>query len=147
MTNHMNISHFNHLVQAAKQQDQPQRLLLVFANSELPEDCSAEQQAQFLAGSGGALAAVMCVDKSPAEIVNFATMKQEAAQFDMPWSLVFASSMPDFDLQEPYSKDVEAALQRMVESIKQGNLANMIAFDLNGDAIALTQTNKFADAP
>jgi len=144
MTKLMNISHFDHLVQAAKQQEQPQRLLLVFAHSELPEDCSAEQEAQFLAGSGGALVPLMCVDKSPGEIADFATMKQEAAQFAMRWSLVFASSMPDFDM--PHSQDVEAALQRMVALIKQGDLSNMIAFDQQGDAIALTSTNEFADA-
>lgn len=140
----MKISHFDHLVQAAKQQDQPQRLLLVFAHSELPENSSAEQQSQFLAGSGGVLIPLMCVDKSPEEIADFATMKQEAAQFDMVWRLVFASSMTD--LGQTHSKAVDLALQRMVGLIKQGTLSNMIAFDQRGDAIALMPTSDLAEA-
>jgi hypothetical protein len=142
----MTLSHFDHLVLAARQQDQPQRLLLVFVSTELPDDASAQQQAQFLAGFGGALVPVMCVDKTPVEITDFLAMRQEAAQFGMPWSLVFASSLAGFAQQEPNSEAVETALQRMVESIKLGNLTNMIAFDTNGDALDLSAANPLTDA-
>ena len=40
----MTISNFNDLLTAARQQSQPQRLLLVFAKAELPADSTPEQR-------------------------------------------------------------------------------------------------------
>ena len=133
----MNIVSFDDLLQAARQQPQAQRLLLVFAGAELPEDCSAEQRAQFDAGAGGALVPLMCVDKSPDELVGFSALKQESEQFECRWQVVFASSLSGTDRSMPTSKATETALQTMVESIKLGQLANMIAFDAQGQALSL----------
>jgi len=43
----MTISNFNALLAAARQQSQPQRLLLVFAKAELPADSTPEQRSRF----------------------------------------------------------------------------------------------------
>ncbi len=61
----MTISSFDDLLQAARAQPEPQRLLFVFAGVELPDDPTANQRQRFEAGQGGALVPLMCVDKRP----------------------------------------------------------------------------------
>lgn len=51
----MNISSFEDLLGAAREQPEPQRLLFVFADAMLPDDSTSEQRACFDAGQGGAL--------------------------------------------------------------------------------------------
>ncbi|OIP24919.1 MAG: ribonucleotide reductase subunit alpha [Comamonadaceae bacterium CG_4_9_14_0_8_um_filter_60_18] len=133
----MNISHFDDLLHAARAQPMPQRLLLVFASTELPDDCTPQQRADFLAGYGGALLPQMCVDKSPAELNSFEQLKAEAAQFAGDWRMVLASSLTGSVNAAPEEAAIDQALERMVANIKAGQLANMIAFDAQGEAMAL----------
>ena len=104
--------------------------MLVFASAELPADSTPEQVARFEAGQGGALALLMCVDKTPAEIGFFASLAAEAQQFGQLWALVFAAAMVD-------GPDAEAPLQRMVEDIKRGAIDNYLPFNLRGEAVRL----------
>lgn len=134
----MNISNFDDLLQAAAHQPLQQRLLMVFASADLPSDCTAAQRAEFEAGSGGALVPAMCVDKAPDEIESFATLKQEAAQFQKNWQIVFVAALSGVGQAAPHSTDVEQALENMVASIKVGKLMNMIAFDQHGEAVSLS---------
>lgn len=133
----MDISHFDHLLAAARQQPDAQRLLLVFAGATLPAGASAEQQARFEAGESGELAPLMCVDKDPAELVDFAALAAEAAVMGPAWALVFAAALPGHGTRPPSDSQIEAALQRMVESVKAGQLSGMIPFDRQGDAVQL----------
>lgn len=126
----MNISTFDDLLAAARQQPEPQRLLLVFAGAELPEGSTPEQAARFEAGQGGALAPLMCADKTPAEVVSFASLAEEARQFGQPWALVFVAGLPD-------GADVEVPLQRMVEDVKRGALGTYLPFNTQGEAVRL----------
>lgn len=127
----MDISTFDDLLAAARQQPEPQRLLFVFASAELPEDSTPEQAARFEAGQGGALVPLMCVDKTPEEIVSFTALADEARQFGQSWALVFVAGLPD-------GRDVEAPLQRMVEDIKRGTLGSYISFNTGGEAVRLS---------
>lgn len=133
----MTISHFDDLLQAARQQAQPQRLLMVFTCAELPDDCTPEQRRQFEAGGGGALVPAMCADKTPDEIQSFAALKLESGQFQSQWHVVFVAALSGTNNTPPDSSDIEQTLDRMVESIKLGALDNMIAFDTSGSAISL----------
>ncbi len=133
----MEISHFDDLLAAARQQPDAQRLLLVFAGASLPADATAEQRAAFEAGESGELSPLMCVDKDPAELADFATLAAEAAGMGQAWVLVFGSAMSGAGPRPPAASQVEAALQRMVESVKAGQLAGMIPFDRRGDAVQL----------
>jgi hypothetical protein len=65
------ITTFADLLDAARQQSEPQRLLFVFVGASLPEGASAEQRASFEAGESGELAPLMCVDKDPAALGSF----------------------------------------------------------------------------
>ena len=52
----MTLSSFDDLLQAARAQREPQRLLFVFAGVGLPDDATPERRQRFEAGQGGALA-------------------------------------------------------------------------------------------
>lgn len=93
----MDISSFDDLLQAARQQPEPQRLLFVFTAVDLPDDATAAQHARFEAGQGCAPVPLMCVDKTPQELPSFAALVEDARQFTAPghdWAMVFAAAMP-----------------------------------------------------
>lgn len=133
----MDISTFDDLLAAARAQPLPQRLLMVFAAIELPDDATPAERAAFDKGQGGALVPQMCVDKSPDELASFEALKVEAAGFGQPWGMVFAAAMSGKAGQPPSSADAEAPLQRMVEAIRQGRIQNLIPFDPQGRAVLL----------
>lgn len=131
----MDILSFDDLLQAACAQSQPQRLLFVFTGVELPEDSTPVQRERFAAGQGGALVPLMCVDKRPEELSSFAALVQESSQFGHAWGLVFAAALGGRADRAPSSDDAEEPLQRMVESIKQGNIGAFIPFDPQGQPV------------
>lgn len=133
----MNISNFDELLAAARQQGEPQRLLFVFAQSELPEGSTPEQAARYAAGQGGALTPLMCVDKTPDEISSFAALAEESRQFGQEWALVFVSSLSGRDGRAPSSQDADAPLQRMVAAIKAGTLGQFIPFNAQGEPVRM----------
>lgn len=133
----MDISSFDDLLQAARQQAQPQRLLFVFAGADLPEVSTQEQRERFLAGEGGALVPVMCVDKTPEELATFADFVEESRQFGQDWMIVFAAAMSGSGGVAPSSEAAEKPLQQMVESIKAGSLGAFIPFDRQGQPVML----------
>ncbi len=134
----MNISSFDDLLQAARQQTEPQRLLFVFAAADLPEDSTPAQREGFQAGQGGALVPIMYVDKTPDELRSFADLAQESRQFDQEWSIVFAAALSGSGGLAPTSDAAEKPLQRMVDAIKAGTLGTFIPFDRQGQAVRLS---------
>lgn len=133
----MNIETFDELLAAARAQSTPQRLLLVFCAAEIDAEATPEQRAAFEAGHGGALAPLMCVDKSPDEIAGFAALCDEARQAGPGWAIVFAAAVSG-QVGDPLDSAAAAApLQRMVEDVRRGALAGMIAFDARGHAVDL----------
>ncbi len=132
----MTISTFDDLLQAARSQPDPQRLLFVFAGVELPDDASPAQREGFEAGQGGALVPLMCVDKRPDELGSFSALVAESSQFGHDWRIVFAAAMSGSD-RAPTSEDAEKPLERMVESIKRGEHSGFIPFDTQGHAVQI----------
>jgi hypothetical protein len=112
-------------------------LLLVFATAELPDAASHRERTDFAQGLGGALMPAICVDMALAELSSFAALKQEAEQYEQAWRILFASTMSANASQTASNQAVESNLRRMVESIKLGMFANMIAFDTQGHAVAI----------
>lgn len=133
----MNISTFDDLLRAARQQPQPQRLLFVFANAVLPDDSTAAQRAGFAVGQGGALMPVMSVDKTPEELETFAVLEAESRQFGADWAIVFAASLGGREGRAPSSTEADHALQQMIESIKAGAIGSFIPFDRQGQPMLL----------
>ena len=128
----MDISSFDDLLRAAREQPEPQRLLFVFANAVLPDDSTPEQRARFEAGEGGALAPLMSVDKSPAELSTFAALVEESRRFGPEWAVVFVASLPGRAGRAPTSQEAGQSLQRMIESVKTGAFGSFIPFDRQG---------------
>lgn len=147
----MRIQQFSDLLQAARQQPTPQRLLFVFVGVELPEHASPAQAERFAAGEGGVLVPLMCVDRMPEELTSFEALAQEATltmtemaqqaqaqQLPVPtqdWRMVFVAALSG-DQQAPSRDDAVEPLQRMVESIRQGQLDRFIPFDRDGGVLS-----------
>ncbi len=136
-TTDMNITTLDDLLQAARDQPTPQRLLFVFAAAELPDDATAEERERFERGEGGALVPQMCVDKSPDELANFAQLKKEAEGMGPDWHMVFAAALSGTSDKPPGAQETGEALTAMVEAIRQGFLHNCIPFDAQGHAVEL----------
>lgn len=124
---------FDALLAEARAQTTPERLLLVFAGAELPEGASAAERAAFRRGEGGALAPLMCVDKSPAELASFAALCAEAAEAGPPWAILFAASLAG----PAGPAEIESALTRMVEAVRTGALDAFLAFNRAGETVSL----------
>jgi len=131
----MTIASFDDLLHAATQQPEPQRLLFVFTRAELPEDATAEQRERFEAGAGGALAPLMCVDKSPDELASFDALVQESRQAGPAWAIVFVAALAGAAGRAPTGALTDAALQRMVEAVKSGRIEGLLAFDAGGQPV------------
>jgi hypothetical protein len=134
----VNISNFDDLLRAAREQPEPQRLLFVFAHAVLPDDSTPEQRARFEAGEGGALAPLMAVDRTPDDLGTFAALVEESRQFGTDWAVVFVASLPGRAGRPPTSKEADQPLQRMIESIKAGSIGSFIPFDRRGDPVLLS---------
>lgn len=133
----MSLESFDDLLRAAREQPEPQRLLFVFAHAELPDDATPQQRAEFAQGHGGALAPLMCADKTPEELPDFATLVAESEQFGQPWAIVFVAGMPGRGGVVPTSAQAEAPLQKMVDNIKAGSLGSYVPFDRQGRPVTL----------
>jgi hypothetical protein len=132
----MTIASFDDLLRSASQQTEPQRLLFVFTTAELPEGASPEQRARFQVGEGGTLTPLMCVDKSPDEVPSFVALLEESRRAGPRWDIVFVAALSGKAGSSPTSTEAEAALQRMVESIKSGRIGSFIPFDIHGQPVS-----------
>ncbi len=134
----MNISSFDDLLRAAREQPEPQRLLFVFASAELPDDSTPEQRARFQAGQGGALTPVMSVDKNPADLGSFAALVDESRQLGQDWAIVFVAALSGRGGRAPTSAEADRSLQRMIEAIKSGSIGSFVPFDRRGRPVLLS---------
>lgn len=134
----MNIESFDDLLQAARAQAQPQRLLFVFASAGMPDDATPEQRARFEAGEGGTLTPLMCVDKTPEELPSFEVLLTESRNFGQAWDIVFVAALSGTGGQSPTTAQAEEPLQRMVESVKSGRIGNFLPFDARGEPVQFT---------
>lgn len=127
------------LIQEARLQSVPQRLLFVLARAELP-DLPTEAQRQHVAqGEGGVLLPVLCVDKCPTEINGMTELMEESRQTGVEWDIALVAAM-----DHPGSDDViEARLSHLVKAVQSGDIGRMVAFDRNGDAIQLEKTGVY----
>ena len=133
----MKISSYEDLLNAANQQDEPQRLLFVFVGAELPDGHTESQANLYKAQKGGALTPVMCVDKSPDELSNFASLVEESRQTGKSWDVVFVAGMSVKSGSKSNSDEVEQTLKTMVENIQKGKISGYLAFNREGELIQL----------
>jgi len=132
----MNITQFSELLSAARGQAQPQRLLLVFVAAQLPDDATDAERQRFQEGQGGSLQPVLCVDKLPEEIGDFASLLGESVRTGIAWDLLFAAGLSGRGGIAPSADEAEQPLKMMVGAIESGSIGNFLAFDRDGQAVA-----------
>ncbi|MGO1500599.1 MAG: ribonucleotide reductase subunit alpha [Marinobacter sp.] len=131
------ISSYNDLIKATKDEHEPQRLLFVFCRAELPDDASADEEAAFERGEGGALTPVICVDKSPQEVLEFSALVDESRSTGQAWDVVFVAAMSGRGGTAPSSDEAQQPMTMMVESIRLGNVSSYLPLDKSGNAVSL----------
>lgn len=131
----MNISSYADLLQAARQQPEPQRLLFVFTKPELPEGYTEAQSQNFQAGTGGVLAPQMCTDKALDELGDFSDLVEESRQMGQDWKIVFVASLPGHAGVMPTTEEAQEHLKTMVNSIQNGAISKYLAYDRDGDPV------------
>ncbi|PSF07119.1 ribonucleotide reductase subunit alpha [Marinobacter fuscus] len=131
------ISSYQDLVQASREEPEPQRFLFVFCKAELPDDASAEERAAFERGEGGALTPVICVDKTPEEVSRFEQLVEESRETGQDWDMVFVAAMSGRGGIVPSSDEAQQPMTMMVESIRMGHLGNYLPLNSQGQAISL----------
>lgn len=133
----MHIQNYQDLIEATRQQPEPQRLLFVLAKAELPTDATSDQKERFAAQQGGYLEPVLCVDKLPDEVESFAGFVAESQRTGVEWDVVFVAAMSGLAGQPPQPEQAEQPLKMMVEQIKAGMVANFVTFNKSGDPVQL----------
>lgn len=133
----MQIESYEDLIMAAMEQPEPQRLLFVFAKSEMPEGYSSEQQERFDRGEGGVLTPVLCVDKLPGEAMHFHELVQESENTGIHWDVAFVGAMAGRAGFPPSSDEAGQPLQLMMSNINSGMIAHLLTFNRKGEMIAL----------
>lgn len=132
----MNITQFADLLSAARGQTEPQRLLFVFVTAQLPDDATEAERQRFQEGQGGSLQPVLCVDKLPEEIDDFAALLDESGRTGIAWDLLFAAGLSGRGGIAPSADEAEQPLKMMVGAIESGSIGNFLAFDRDGQAVA-----------
>ena len=133
----MNISSYEDLLKAANKQPEPQRMLFVFTQAELPGEHTKGQQEEFKARKGGALTPVICVDKLASARVSFASLTEESRYTGKDWDIVFVACMSGKSGDITESAEAEEPLKEMVKSIQVGSIGNYLAFNREGEMVRL----------
>jgi hypothetical protein len=131
----MDIAGFYDLLTAARQQPDPQRLLFVFAASDVAPDALQAQKDRYESGDGGELTPVLCVDKRPDELTTFAALVEESRNTDKDWRVVFVAAITDYAPTEPDRKRVDGVFDQIMRMIQAGTLGPLLAFDRSGDPL------------
>ncbi|MBK1717323.1 hypothetical protein [Thiocystis violacea] len=141
MTTGLELTSFDDFLKLARRQAEPQQLLFVFTRSELPADHTPEQAARFAAGQGGHLAPVVCVGRGLHEIPGFQAFASEAEAHIDDWAVIFAAALPGIGHRPPTPLAIEQALDRMVETVRSGQIASYLAFDREGITLRLAMSH------
>lgn len=132
----MNITGYESLLAAARQQTEPQQLLFVFLQASLPEDSIDEEKDRFNAGQGGALEPVMCVDKALDELGSFSDLVEESVKMGQDWHIVLVAGLSGENGVAPDPAKVESSLKMMVDSVQNGgDLSRFMSFDRDGEPV------------
>ncbi len=132
----MPINDFDGLLEAARHQPVPQRMLFVFLKTVVQKDYTEEQRARTEADRGGALLPLFCVDLTPLEVHTLEALSTEADQHSTEWDKMLVACMDD----EPTSKGARArvddALKAMVARVQTGgDLSIYLCFTRSGDPV------------
>ena len=132
----MQIRNFDDLLEAARAEREPQRMLFVFVKSVPQKDYSEDQMQQFRAGLGGALLPLMSVDKEPEGLADFDQLVREAKQRSDDWDKVLVACLGGQQGRPPARAKTDAALDEMIRRVEQGaDLSRYLCFDRDAEPV------------
>ena len=118
------ITNFAQLLQASTEQDQPQRLLFLFAKAESSKKKKSKKQ------QNGAISPVMCVDKLPEDIESFQSLVKEADEISKEWDFVIIAGLSGQNGVTPSTEDADPYLNQMTNHLASGgDLSQYVIFD------------------
>ncbi|SFG78421.1 ribonucleotide reductase subunit alpha [Neptunomonas qingdaonensis] len=106
---------FTKLLEAAKQQEQPQRLLMLFARAE-----GNKKKKDNASHETGTVTPLMCVDKLPEEIDSFEALIKEADAIVDDWSFVLIAGLGGNNGEAPPTEAAEPYLNQMANDLMMG---------------------------
>jgi hypothetical protein len=122
-------SNFKKMVEAAEAQDQPQRLLIMLAKSEIEVNDKEK-------GMTGTITPVICVDKTPDEITTFRDFVAEADRINSEWDMLFIAGLAGENNQMPTPEDADPILNKMVNDLMSGqDLSKYLVLDRNDEPV------------
>ena len=117
------------MVDAAEAQDQPQRLLIMLAKSEIETNDKEE-------GMSGTITPVICVDKTPEEITTFEDFVTEADSINADWDMMFIAGLAGENNQMPTPEEADPVLNKMVNDLMSGqDLSRYLVLDRNEEPV------------
>ncbi|WP_154222458.1 ribonucleotide reductase subunit alpha [Marinicella rhabdoformis] len=129
----MEITNYDTLLKAAKQQPEPQRFLFVFVSKSLADDHNEAQAEKFKAGLGGELTPVMTVDKPLDELSSFDALVAESELLQKPWDMVLVGCLSGQNGVMPTAEDSMKHLEAMMKTVEMGGtLSKYMVFDKSG---------------
>ncbi len=124
------ISNFSELLITASEQEQPQRLLMLFAQSQSKKGKHNQ--------STGTIAPVMCVDKLPSEISSFSSLIKEADGISKDWNFIIIAGLNGAKGVTPTSEDAEVHLNNMTHILASGqDLSQFVIFDREENPVSI----------
>jgi hypothetical protein len=126
------ITNFTNLLETAKQQTEPQRLLFLFAKTHEEPTPNAEGQTR------GTITATMCVNKLPEELSTFDAFVAEADAISQEWDFIFVAGLPGKDGKAPTSEEAEEYLNQMTSHLIHGeDIDQYMIFDRSNHLVSI----------
>ena len=128
------ISKFSDLLEMAVSQDEPQRLLFLFAMAEGGSSNPKKQRKQ----QRGTISPVMCVDKLPDEIESFEALIKEADNISQDWNFILIAGLAGENGKAPTTEEADPYLNQMANGLTMGeDLSRYIIFDREENPIVM----------
>lgn len=117
------------MIDTAEAQDQPQRLLIMLAKSEIEANDKEK-------GMSGTITPVICVDKTPDEITTFEDFVTEADSINSDWDMMFIAGLSGENNVMPTPEEADPILNKMVSDLMSGqDLSRYLVLDRNEDPV------------
>ena len=126
------ISSFEQLIDVANQQQDAQRMLMLFAKAEAESSKKGNDQQK------GSISPVMCVDKLPQEIASFEALTAEADNINTDWNFILIAGLNGKGSVPPSSEEADSYLNKMVSDVTTGqDLSRYVIFDRDKNPIMM----------
>ncbi len=132
------ISKFSDLLDMVAKEDEPQRLLMLFAKAEGGSSNPKKQRKK----QRGTIEPVMCVDKLPEEIESFTQLVAEADNISNEWNFIIVAGLAGENGKAPTTEDADPYLNKMANGLAMGeDLSRYLIFDRNEDPILMGESD------